>query len=469
MAFLRQKTAPVREKRAGTVGAWTGNAAGFLKESGLENLEQRIRTFAQDAPSDIDYALDILRTIEGLAVVVHGPAGCAAGLHRAWGPSVPWAVTNLNERDSIMGGDAKLRAAILEIHKAHSPRAVAVVSTPVVAINNDDIDTVAEELREELSIAIIPVYTDGFRSKVGATGQDVASHALVKHLLPLRRREQGTHVNLLSVAESRADVESLRGLLASIGIESFAFPRHSSISDAHRAVEAVLSVPLDPDASEYLGKSLEEAFGIPYSSIPSPVGLLGTTRWLTTLGEVLGKVREVDELVDRETRKLSGLFGASESYRGTKVFVNLPASQAFAFWHLAQELGLEVVGIKVPSIAKSHAAAVAEFARQAPELPILAGDGQAFEEVNVLGKIRPDLYITAGPPPVHALRSGIPVLNLENVAILGFAGLERVARGIERVLGNTALSRFLAEGAEEPYEANWLKKSVHWYIKQEVK
>ncbi len=475
MAFARQKTSPTREKRLGAIGAWSGQVEDLLKEAtqvsldGSSDLESRVRTYAQDLPSDVEHALDVLRTIEGLAIVVHGPAGCAAGMHGATKAAGPWVSTNLTERDSIMGSDAKLRKAIQEIYRTYLPKAIAVVSTPVVAINNDDIDSVTEELKDELSLPVIAIYTDGFRSKIGSTGQDVAVHSLIKHLLPLRRRAEGGHVNLLAVRENRADVDQFQNLLAELGVESVVFPRYASVSQAHKLSEAKVSIGLDPDTADYAGTAFEEVYGIPFLKGPVPIGSKGTADWFVALGAALGKSEEAQQLVERESQRVQGVLNASETVRGARVFVNLPASQAFAFGPVAKELGLRIVGTKVPWTAPRHAGLLTELVEQASEIPVLVGEGQAFEEVNLLAKLQPDLYITAGIPPIHVLRAGIPVVNLDNVPLLGFAGLERLAHAVERALANRSLSRFLSDGGDEPYDPSWLKKSVHWYIKQEVK
>jgi nitrogenase molybdenum-iron protein alpha/beta subunit len=328
---------------------------------------------------------------------------------------------------------------------------------------------VTEELKDELSIPVVAIYTDGFRSKIGSTGQDVAVHSLIKHLLPLRRRSEGTHVNLLAVRETRADVEQFQRLLSEIGVESVVFPRFASVTQAQKLSEAKVSIGLDPDTSDYAGTAFEEVYGIPFLKAPAPLGSKGTADWFVAVGAALGKSEEAQKLVERESKRILPALHAAETFAGTRVFVNLPASLAFAFGAVAKELGLTIVGTKAPWAASRHAQVLTDLVAHAPETPVLVGEGQAFEEVNLLGKIKPDLYITAGVAPIHVLRAGIPVVNLDDVSLLGFQGLERLARAIERALANRSLSRFLSEGGEEPYDPSWLKKSVHWYIKQEVK
>jgi len=104
-----------------------------------------------------------------------------------------------------------------------------------------------------------------------------------------------------------------------------------------------------------------------------------------------------------------------------------------------------------------------------PQLPLLVGEGQPFEEVNLLQRLRPDLYIGRGVNSSHALRLGIPTLDLDRIPLHGYLGAERVAREIARSLSNPALARFLGGGEDEHYKPNWLTRSTHWYVKQEVK
>jgi len=64
---------------------------------------------------------------------------------------------------------------------------------------------------------------------------------------------------------------------------------------------------------------------------------------------------------------------------------------------------------------------------------------------------------------------GIATLVVDDLAYLGFSGVENLLRQIERRLGNTSFQRFLAEGESEPYTHNWRQKSAYWHIKHEVK
>lgn len=469
MAFVRQRTAPIREKRLGTLGAWYGSAGSLVKEASETGLIPRIRTFSQDSTSDLIYALELLATWRDVAIVVHGPAGCAAGLHLRHASYSRWLVTNINERDSILGADAKLRAAILEAHQRYAPKAIVVVSSPVVIINNDDIDSTTEALREELSVPIVAVYADGFRSKIGVTGLDVTVHALLKDLLTGVEVAKGKYINLLSLSESLANLAAAESLLRALGLEIQVFPRFGGPGDVERIAGARFSVALNNAEAQYAGEALQTDHDVPFLSAPAPIGLDGTSRWLRAVAEASGLSAQAERLIATETRRLVELIEAAKALRGRKVFIHLSADHAFAIAHLAGEIGLEVIGIKVPYLDTAHVELLKEIAAGHETLPILVGEGQAFEEISLLKSARPDLYVGRGELAVHALRLGIATLNIDTVIYLGFSGLENLLVQIESRLSNTAFPDFLAEGETEPYTQSWRQKSAYWYIKHEVK
>lgn len=471
MATLRGKNPPIREKRVGAISAWSGTLGGLATESVKGDLDQRIRTYAQDAPSDVEHALQLLSTIEGLAIVVHGPAGCSAALRDGGTAREAWVTTNLDERDSIMGSDAKLRRAILELHRSASPRAIAVVATPVVAINNDDIDSVVEDLSEEIGIPLFAVYTDGFRSKIGSSGQDAAVHALLK-LVPAGsepRPASTGRVVLLSVSETLQEVDEFRRILEALGLEVVSFPRHSSVDDFAGLAHADLAVALDTDAADYAGSVLRDIHGVKFLDAGVPVGLEGVSHWIRVVARELDVAEKAEALLEAEKARIAPVLSQAAKLRGARVFANLPPAQALAFPVLARNLGLELAGLKTTWIAAHHGRRASLFLGDWAEVPLLVGEGQLFEEANQFSKRRPDLYVSSSVSPVHALRSGIPSIDLAGGSILGFEGLVRFVRSATRVLENPSLSRFLADAGNEPYERGWLSKSVHWYIKQEVK
>jgi nitrogenase molybdenum-iron protein alpha chain len=152
MNLLKSKTAVIREKRLQTITAYYGQSDILLEEFTAGQLTQRVRTFSQDTLNDIMYSLKIIATIKNAAVVIHGASGCAVSrltFHLKDENNGKWAMTNLNERDSIMGSDKKLYETVKQVYQLHYPEIIFIVSTPIVAINNEEIESVAKELEGE--------------------------------------------------------------------------------------------------------------------------------------------------------------------------------------------------------------------------------------------------------------------------------------------------------------------------------
>jgi len=401
--------------------------------------------------------------------VVHGPAGCAATLQAGEGFGAPWVVSGIDERDSIMGGDRRLRAAILALAAAHRLSAIAVVTSPVVVINNDDIDSVRLELADELGVPVIPVLTDGFRTKVAASGHDTAVHALFKHLPAPPRPASEDRVNLLAIAESAEDAAHLRSLLAEAGVSATAVPRYGHIDDIVRAGQARLSVSLDRDESNYAGEALRSRYGVDYLELPVPIGVAATGNWLRAVGGAMARGNQADGVDRLHRRRLAIERPHLTPPARARVFVHLPARPAFAVIDLLTDLGLAIAGLGLTTVSASHNPSLQRLAEQTPDLAVLVGEGQAFEEVNLVRRLRPDLIVTRGQAAVHLLRLGIPVLDLQRVPFFGYQGVVRVADAIARRLANPSLARFLAESREARYTEGWLGKSTHWFIKHEVK
>jgi nitrogenase molybdenum-cofactor synthesis protein NifE len=470
MSPLRAKAPKSREKRHDTLGAWLGSHTAAAAEFAGAEVNQRIRTFAQSSHDDLLYALRLLSGFRNSVTVVHGPRGCAAaGLyHQLAGSDTRWAVTDLGERDTVMGADGKLRKAVVALHRRHRPEVIFVVANPVVAINNDDIQSVIEELHEELELPIVPIYVTGFASRTAATGYDTALHALLKYLVGPPKNEAWTRtVNLLAVVEEPADRAEAGRLLAKLGLTVNLLPDGADLAAFREAARARLSIPLSPDTPEYLGVILEEKYGVPFVEAPRPVGIGSTGRWLAAVGAALGLDAQAEELRGSEERSLKEELG-DFSLQGVRVYLGLSASNAFSALELIEELGGEVVGVTISHLDRLHTQRLEELSGRELPLQIHVADGQPFEEVSIVRKLAPDLYIGDAQHLGQIGRLGIPLISLESTGIVGYAGVSRLVRRISLALKNRAYASVLSRTGL-PYLDGWFKRSHNWHIKQEVK
>lgn len=445
---------PTRERRLNGVSAYLGDVAALIAELEAGPPAPRIRSFSQTAADDVSAALRVLAEVEGLGVVVHGARGCAGALARG-AAGRPWAVTNLDQRDTILGADGVLARTLRRLSERHRPWAIVVVATPVVAINNDDIQAVAAELGDELGIPVIELRTDGFRSRIAATGYDIASVALAALVQPQhgRRREL---INLLAFEQGPGLIAITRQL-AALGLDVNVMPAGAGQDAFAKAGQAVLSVAVFQDESDVLRRELDRLHRVPFLHLPPPIGAAGARRFVEAVAEATERPHPA-----------AGEGGQDPDLLGDRrVVIALPPSQALALAGLVEQLGGRVAGLSVDWIDSLHLESLKAL-NTASTLALHIGAGQPFELINWLDKLKPDLLIGTPAAAATATRLGIAAAAIEGDELLGTAGEVRLASRISRALDaqRRGFGRFAADTA---YKPGWMKRSPDWHIKREVR
>lgn len=465
--MLEERKMISREKRVNTITAYYGRNETLRDEVNVPEIRQRIRTFSQSSKDEITEALKFLSSVKDTVTIVHGAIGCSAvelGYYYENGEKGIWYSTNLNERDTIMGGDEKLRKTVERAFKKHQPKVIFVVGTPVVAINNDDINSVILELEEELEVKIISVYTDGFKSKASVNGIDIVLHGLVKYIVQ-KTEEKEDFINLISITENQKSIDEMTRLLETLQLNINVISRFSSIEAIEKAGSAKVSIAINSDEADVFLKGLKEKSGVPYIKSLAPIGTNATAQWLTELGKLLFIEDKVVALI-REEEKRVEKYICHHPFNGLKVYVDLRTLQAVSIAGLIGELDGELIGVTVSHIDELNKSKLKEFEK---DVVIGVGDGQFFEIANILSKNPADYYISDGGK--LSWLSSFPTLpiSVENKILYGYEGIIEFTKAIQRAKRGRHFSDYLTENTKTQYKESWLGKSTNWYIKQEVK
>ncbi len=499
MGLLEEKKVISREKRASALTAYQGSSKVLLEDLSVTEIRQRIRTFSQGNKDEIIHALALLSRIKNTPVILHGAIGCSAAELYFYKETAEgtWYSTDLNERDTIMGGDDKLRKTIETVYYKYRPKVIFVVSTPVVAINNDDINSIILELEEELDTKIISVYTDGFKTKAGINGTDIVLHSLARYI-----GESSTHseiekpeeedrnlsapnfnspditvpdikvsvkgedfINLISITENESAVKELTRLLEELSVSYNVIPQFAGIEDIQRAKLAKASIAVTDDEADVLIQGLNEKFGIPVIKSPVPIGIRGTGEWLQELGKAAGIQEKVIKLIAAEEERVKKYISKKPLVR-KKVFIDLNIGAATGLVEFIEELGGEVSGIAFSHIDRLNQDKLKTLPK---EVFIKVGDGQPFELANLLVKNKPDFYIGGVEHAGLAASLGILPISVTNKILYGYEGAIQLIQAILKLEKRRGFVDYLAENTKHPYKESWLKRSSNWYIKQEVK
>lgn len=461
MSFKEERKALTREKRISTISHFDGSLEALKDEASGEEIKQKIRTLSQVTYDEVLYAARLLSTIKGAAVVIHGAIGCAAGnVGFNAEKKHNWYSTNLGERDTILGGDEKLRRAVTRATNETRAKAIFVIGTPVVAINNDDINSIILELEDELDVKIISIYTDGFKSKSAATGYDIITHGLLHYVIEDTDKKED-FINLISYSENPFDIESITTVLDELQISYNLLPQYGSVANIKKAARAKASIALNSDEGAYLAQELQDVYGVTYIHAEAPIGLQRNRRFFTRIGKVFGKEEEVEHLLESREEEVEKYI-RGQYLAGKRVFVVTTPARARGFVELIEKLGGTVEGLSIPYIDLESRESINKLSSLKPKTPVVIANGQNFELANVISKGEFDYFVTDKSDVGFAAELGVTPVIVKNIATYGYGGITAVVKAISR-------AKKFYETKSALYKQTWLKKSSNWYVKQEVR
>ncbi|MDC7278473.1 nitrogenase component 1 [Butyrivibrio fibrisolvens] len=463
MSSIDDRKALTREKRLSSLSHFHGTLEGLIDETSGEEIKQRIRTFSQIHDDETIYAFDVLSKIEDAAIIVNGSVGCGAlGISQSNVKDFSWYSTNLVERDTILGGDDKLREAILRAYEEKHPKVILIIGTPVVAINNDDINSVILELEDEIGIPIISIYTDGFKTKTPVTGYDIVTHSLLKYLISKNVELKDNFINIISFSEDIEDVAAIAEIFHELDIKFQVIPRFSSVEEIRRASRARASVVLNPEEGDYLARELEELYEIPYIETEAPIGFRGTKNFLLKIAAFLNIEQEVVDYIEKVESELAQAV-VKDVLGDRKIFIDASLSRVPAYARLFTNLGGEVVGFSSPFVDLENRKQLKRLDFLQKNTVAIIGNGQQFEKANELSKNQIDIFFSENSGSSFATDEGAVVISTKNKVTYGFKGVEVIVNSIRKVIGFQNKYR-----QNSSYKDSWKKRSGNWYVKQEV-
>jgi nitrogenase molybdenum-iron protein alpha chain len=500
MSYLHLKVPPTRDIRLRPCNAFGGDLEDLVCGQKNGCLSNNGRTFAQTTGCQLTLSMGMAASIPNTVVIYHGPVGCGAGSLALAGQSKMsqlargnddavgrvWFSTNLSEVDIVSGGEKKLEDAILEAERRFRPHAIFIGNTCVPAIIGDDIDNVASRLQDRINARIIPLHCEGFKTRFVATAYDIVYHGILRYLLGDERQREPIiqdeaarldyekrakrTVNLLNVGSmGYVDEVELVRLLNAIGLEANVYPCFTSPEKFVKVKDAALSISICATHDDYFVEHLKEHYGVPYVLNTIPIGTDNVRLWLLDVADFFGLREEALKVIEAEEAELNkALAPLRKFFEGKTAFVSTGEIRAGAqACMLENDLGMRVVGIRAHHYDEFGEIVFENF-KGRDDVAINVAANQPFEQVNMIKRLKPDVFLGHGNSNVWAAKQGVPVLPIygPNNSYLGYKGIFEVATRLERILTNSEWYNTLGETVELPYKETWYDQDPYAYIKQ---
>jgi len=479
---LKHSNVQPREQRLGSIITYEGSALDLAERSRSGALRDRARTFTQSSTCASSCAICLLSLIQDAAVVNHAPLGCASdfsmfNLVNRYGQfkrgltaaNAHLVSSNLTEADAVFGGAAKLETAIRDAYERFHPKAIFVTASCASAITGEDIDAVVDRLEKELEIPVATVHCEGFRSKVWTTGFDVAYHAILRKIVTPPRSKRPELINVITFWGEDVFTE----LFSKLGLVPNLIVPFANIEQISRLAESAATVQMCSTLGTYLAAGLESLYGVPEVKAPPPYGMAGADAWLRALGRTVGKEAEVESLIDAEREAIAEpLRELRKELTGLTGYVAAGAVHGHSIAAVLAELGMKVVGSCFwhhdPRFdhRDSSADSLQHLVNSYGDIPVSICNKQAYEVVNQLRRLKPDVFIVRHPGmAVWGGKLGIPTFLVEDEHYgLGYRGLLRYGRKIADAVNNPSFFRHLARHTRLPYTDWWLQQGSTTFL-----
>lgn len=476
--------APIRDNRLDTIITYGGDSQELVDLSERKCLRSKDRSFSQTTFCQEWLAMLTLATIKDTVIISHAPVGCASSLTcinifnrygqilRGENPQTgKWISTNLKDNDAIHGGAENLTEAILTAERRYHPKAIFIFSSCVSGIIGEDIDAVINQTQDEVTATVIPVYCDGFKSKVWASGYDGSFQGALNFLIKEPEEKQENLVNVINpITFGRTDELEVNRLLNHIGLETNFIPNFSTTEAIGKASEAALTASLCTTFSEYFAKTLNERFNVPFTEKLMPVGLDNTDAWVREIAKILAKEEEADSLIKSERERIQPKIDEiKEKLKGKNAFVSAGQSRAVGIPNLLADLGVEIVGVTVYHYDEVIKDSFAELHDRCGNFCTNVANVQPFEQTNILNREKPDLYFGHMGESVWATKEGIPTGMVFNLAHLfvGYNGVVGFGNRILNLVNNPSFSEKISQHSRPIYRDEWFNENPFKYQKGE--
>jgi len=286
-----------------------------------------------------------------------------------------------------------------------------------------------------------------------------------------------TKTNKVNMINFRGSAkEEIAAILGRLGLEPVFVAPFSTIEQLSKLSESAATVSICGTLGGYLGNGLEQQYGVPYVKGLQPHGIAGMESWLRGLGEATGKQKEAEAYINEQKERIkSELTEIRTKLQGYKAVVGMGPSFGHNYIRVLRELGVEVLWGATWHFDQHYDHGTCpessrRLANAEDDIPVSVCDQQNFELLNLLNKLRPDIYVSRhGGTSVWATKMGIAsVMVADEYSAFGYRGLIDFGYRLIDAVTNRSLARNLAARIKLPYTDWWFEQDGFKFLETDV-
>jgi nitrogenase molybdenum-iron protein beta chain len=409
----------------------------------------------------------------------HGSQGCCAFhrmyLTRHFKDPVMASSSSFTEGSSVFGGGSNLKTAVKNIFDIYNPKIIAVHTTCLSETIGDDLSALIQSMDIPEGKFVVHTNTPSYKgSHITGFSNMVAS--FINYLSKSSGKKNGKLV-LIPGLVNPGDMREIKRLVEAMGIPYTMFPDTSGVMDSPMTgkfemypkggtkVEEIinlgnanLTLALGSFASEAGAEALEKKCHVPYKTLPTPIGIGNTDRFIMEL-QNFSKI-EVPYSIEEERGQLVDILIDIHPYTyNKKVAIYGDPDLVLGLTEFVLEMGMipkyVITGTPGDSFVTE---ANALFAKFGIEGCIAKAAADLFELHQWIKAERVDLLIggthgkyIARAEDIPFVRAGFPIIDRyvhSYMPLTGYRGGMRLAE----LISNALMDRQDRDSPEEEFE-----------------
>ncbi len=306
-------------------------------------------------------AVGTLKVLPRTVPVLHAATGCGGNVALALNQAAGYlgsgycagqalSSTNTTEREIVFGGEDRLTEQIANTIKLVDGDLYFVITGCMVEMIGDDIKNSIKKF-DGGDVQVIGAETGGFHGNY-YKGYEIVLKTLFRDFVELKAARDSKLVNLWGVVPIqdvfwKGNIALIKDLLNKLGyrVNTF-FGEGETLDSLKNSAAAALNIVVSDTFGVEAAQVFEEVHGVPYLTVPFPIGDHGTTSFLRKVGNALGIANPfVEKVIEREQahyysyfERLADVYSDLDLQRYTVVVGDSNYTQALTRF-LADDLG----------------------------------------------------------------------------------------------------------------------------------